>query len=33
MDLENKVWFKPETEFKDFYTAKRFHTINSINDS
>ena len=27
------MWYKPEIDFKDFYTAKRFHTINSINDS
>lgn len=33
LDLESKVWFKPELEFKDFYTAKRFHTINSINNN
>jgi N-acetylneuraminic acid mutarotase len=33
LDLEKKVWYKPDIEFKDFYTAKRFHTVNSINDT
>jgi hypothetical protein len=32
-DLEDKIWFKPEIEFKDYYTAKRFHTINPINET
>lgn len=32
-DLEGKVWFKPEIDFTDYYTPKRFHTINTISET
>lgn len=32
-DLENSIWFKPEVEFVEYFTAKRFHTINAISDT
>ena len=32
-DLEIKQWFKPEIDFRDYYTAKRFHTINPITEN
>ena len=31
-DLETSNWYAPEIEFQDFYTPKRFHTLNAIND-
>jgi hypothetical protein len=32
-DMEEKVWYKPEIDFCDYYSAKRFHTINPITDT
>jgi hypothetical protein len=32
-DLENFYWSKPEIEFRDYYTPKRFHTINTISET
>lgn len=31
-DIDGDLWLKPEIDFKDYYTPKRFHTINAIND-
>ena len=31
-DLDSQMWFQPELEFHDFYTPKRFHTLNTISD-
>ncbi len=31
-DIESDQWHKPELDFKDYYTPKRFHTINALND-
>ena len=31
-NLNSNTWFKPEIDFKDYYTPKRFHTISTIND-
>lgn len=33
LDLEERLWYKPEVDFIDFFTAKRFHTLNSISDT
>lgn len=32
LDLEQKMWFKPEIDFKDHFTPKRFHTVSALND-
>ncbi len=32
LDLEEQRWFKPELQFIDSYTPKRFHTVCTIND-
>jgi hypothetical protein len=32
-DLEEKFWYKPEIDFRDYYSAKRFHTINPITET
>jgi hypothetical protein len=33
LDLEQRMWYKPELEFQDYYTPKRFHTINAISET
>jgi hypothetical protein len=33
LDLDEMVWIKPEINFQDHYSAKRFHTACPINDS
>lgn len=33
LDLEEKIWYKPEIAFLDYFTPKRFHTINAINET
>lgn len=32
LDLEENVWYKPEVNFNEYYTPKRFHTVCAIND-
>ncbi len=32
-DLEEKLWYNPNIEFRDYYSAKRFHTINQITET
>lgn len=33
LDLEEKIWFKPEIDFKDPFTPKRFHSVSTLNDT
>lgn len=33
LDLEERIWYKPEPDFKEYYTPKRFHTITTINET
>jgi hypothetical protein len=33
LDFESRTWYKPEIDFKDYYTPKRFHTINTLSES
>ena len=33
LDLEERIWLKPDLLFHDFYTPKRFHTISTINST
>jgi len=33
LDLDEQIWYKPEIDFLDYFTAKRFHTINAITDT
>lgn len=33
LDLEERVWYKPELHFNEYFTPKRFHTINALNDT
>ena len=33
LDLDANLWLKPEIDFVDYYTPKRFHTINTISDT
>ena len=30
LDLENNRWYSPELFFNEFYTPKRFHSVNVI---
>lgn len=32
LDLDNNTWRKPEVQYFEHYTAKRFHTATAIND-
>ena len=32
LDLDENVWFKPEINFKDPFTPKRFHSVSTLND-
>jgi len=32
LDLEEYVWYKPDINFLDHYTPKRFHSVCAIND-
>jgi hypothetical protein len=32
LDLEENFWYKPEVNFLDYYTPKRFHTVSTLND-
>lgn len=33
LDLEEKMWYKPEINFDDYYTPKRFHTLCPISET
>lgn len=33
LDLEQKMWYKPEINFKDPFTPKRFHTVSALNET
>ena len=33
LDLEEKIWFKPEIDFDNYYTPKRFHTLCTLNET
>ena len=33
LDLDEQQWYKPEIDFIDYYTPKRFHTICAINET
>lgn len=30
LDLEGRTWHRPEIDFKDYFTPKRFHTVNTL---
>lgn len=32
LDLEENMWFKPDINFLEYYTPKRFHTVCTLND-
>lgn len=32
LDLEEDMWYKPDINFIEHYTPKRFHTVCAIND-
>lgn len=33
LNLEERVWYKPEVNFLEYFTPKRFHTISTISDT
>lgn len=33
LDLQERVWHKPELHFNEYFTPKRFHTINAISET
>ena len=33
LDLDAKKWYKPELHFNEYFTPKRFHTLNAISET
>ena len=32
-DIDSKLWYNVEVDFRQYFTGKRFHTINAISNT